>query len=231
MKIALIGDSGIASLHSAYKKYFENKSDINVTFFGARGELSKDSFVNNGKIFPIDAECKKSWIYTSRGKAFIDLSEYHTFILHGLGFRQSVFDISRFSQEVINQAFEESYYDTIAFQFIENLKSENCNNLYLASNPQSAGGKNPISVKNKNIFNKNTQAFTEFIYRRAGFNFLNQNESTLNDDFSTMVDFSRNSQRLAVGDEYDGMEHPENDRFHMNIEYGKIWWQTKFFKQ
>lgn len=229
MKICIIGNSHVGAIKRAWECFFDEKSkkSITITFFAARQNLLQHLDYNRGRLRPTKKVVEECLSFTSGGKRFIDLAAYDTFLLYGLGTRPYFINDLFYSEALIEKSLSEYYSKSLAVKILKMIPADSAKQIYIGHNPMVAEKQKP----QRNAYKPAIEDYTRGIslanqnyFRPLGSELLMQPSQTIAESGQhTKSVFSRGSQRLEVGDSIDHQLHPENERSHMNDEFGKVW--------
>ena len=227
MRICIIGDSHTGALKRAWDNHFNSldKSAFDIVFFASGGLGMADLKLDGKKLLPSNDTLKEKMKFTSNGHTCINLTAYDLFLIYGLRampyFTGGVF----YSDAVIEESIKDNYTNSLSFEVLKMIRQVVDKKIFIGHCPLLADTNrdgerlnidlsnqyiNGISLANKRLFNL------------LGSELLTQPTETIaaNGRY-THSRFSKGSKRLDLAGI--GQPHPENDNFHMNDEFGKLW--------
>jgi hypothetical protein len=227
MKICIIGNSHVGALKRAWD--IEPHPSIDVDFLAARGASLRDLTVKRGTLVPATRSLKKALKFTSGGKSRINPKHYHCFLIYGAQAKHLIINQdNHYSQAVIRQTLHDHVQNTVSFEIITKLRSITDKKIYLGHHPLIAA-EGTIEKKPPDAYLEGIQELNRHVYNPLNCELLPQPTETIVNGYYTDPVYTQGSKRLSVGNRRDNLPHSEDDRTHMNEQFGKIWLQA-FFK-
>lgn len=222
MRIAVIGNSHVASLKTGWDSVGEKFPGIELHFYASRGTGIESLVCVDGVLQATLPRVTQDFLFTSGLAGEIAMANYDAFLVYGL---QLV--VSRLSGE-LSSAVRNAVWRGIAGRsnndrVVRLIRSGSDAPIVVGANPQpaaSAEGSKPLAAGLPYA-----QAFRELrpvIEMDEVTLFLEQPAQTLADGWHTRPEYSAGSTRLDVGDRISGKPHPSDDVAHMNGAFGEI---------
>lgn len=230
MKLAIIGNSHIASLKRGWAKTSENYPSVEVVFFGSKGDTLKHMEVQGRKIVPANNRVLKSISFVSGGRDSIDPAEFDAVLIYGAQAAPFFFPVSGFySSQVIRRTMEDLVKDRVYFKLANMVRCLSEVPVYVGHTPLRAARKRDRD-QSRESYARGLALLNEVVFAPMNVRMVSQPPKTIVNGNGTAMRYSVGSRRLAVGNAVDDDLHPENDRYHMNEEFGKLWLE-KFFSE
>lgn len=224
MRVCIIGNSHVGALKRAWDSFVSEERDVvNITFFAVGSDGMKGVDVKGNCLVAGNDKLKSAFVFTSGGKAEIDPTEYDVFLLYGM-FAKAFFkdDSKHYSKSAIDCALKDLVKDQLSFNVLIKLRSITNKKIYIGHNPFKAASESSKNVVHEGYLSGLAE-LNQRVYKDYNSEILPQPLSTIVNRKFTNIIFSRNSKKLATGTSADNELHPEQDNFHMNDEFGKLW--------
>jgi hypothetical protein len=228
-RICVIGDSHAASLKRAWDGMTALHDEFKLRFFCARGLELSGMVVDELRLVP-NSEALARTIRFTAGEDQIDPREYDIFLLYGLGCHPYFVQTDVFhSQSTLTAALRDSAKPTLSFELLLRLRAITAKDIYVGHQPMEAA-KADAPPEEVSVYASSIRRMNDILYRPLRTTIVSQPLETIAGARFTHPSFSKGSRRLAVGDGLDNEFHPDDDRVHMNDDYGSRW-LTKFLKE
>jgi len=248
MKIAVLGNSHIASLKLAWEKLKPNYPDFELVFFGARGRDLFHLRVNSARLVPTKAKTEEQIVFTSGGLHWLDTQAFDAFLVYGpyhvegfLAFTDA-FKVGNFANDgrrtlslaAFAQLCHDRLQDSLLFQLVTQTRSV-CNAPIFVA-PAPFPGENCLddAASKWRNFIANDSALMQAAYY-TGLNrvfaplkatFLPQPETTIMNGLFSHRQYAEGAMRLTEGL---STRHPSDNYWHLNQAYGEIFLTEAFF--
>jgi hypothetical protein len=205
-------------------------NEFELRFFCARGLELSGMAVDELRLVPNSDALARTIKFTAGGEGHIDPKEYEIFLIYGLGcypyFPQT--DVFH-SQSTLTAALRDSAKTTLSFELLLRLRAITAKDIYVGHQPLEAA-KPDVPPEEVSVYSSSIRRMNEILYRPLRTTIVSQPLETVAGARFTLPGFSKGSRRLAVGDGLDDDFHPDDDRVHMNDDYG-LRWLTKFLME
>jgi hypothetical protein len=230
MRICVVGNSHVAALKRAWNTIRQEHSGIELTFFAMGSTYMAGLVVDNKRLVANNDKLKAALAFTSGGLSAIDPEYYDLFLVYGMNAKPSFIQNDIFySSAVRRQALRDLVEETLSFKTILKLRQVTDKKLYIGHNPLRALEK--ISEKDRTAdYEAGISALNNEIFSELNCELVPQPLTTLIRGAATDVKFTIGSRKLAAGTVGDNQLHQDEDNFHMNDEFGKIWLKDFFRK-
>ena len=228
MRIFVLGNSHVGALKLGWDEIAGFYPEVRITFFAHRADRLGKLVVRDGKLFPKNRDLKNAIAHTSGGSREIDPAKCDVILIYGLGAKAYFSDPNRyFSESVKSEAMTDHASDTISYEIFRMIREVTEKQVYIGHAPLRAATKhvNRLQEGFPKPYELGIRDINEYFYRPQGAELVPQPQQTIINSRHTDPRFSLSSKRLDIGDELDHAPHPENDRNHMNHEFGKLWLQ------
>jgi hypothetical protein len=230
MRICIIGNSHIACVREAWSDDFDKTKK--VTFFGSHANTILNTKNDHNIIKPTDEKVKNNFMLTSNGLNQIVLDDFDIIAIHGLITFPSGFKgyLNNLKSEVFysSQALEKSnpFFNSTCGHIVNEIRKTSKIPIFVSPRPLPAD-------KNihKNIIENEFKMLEELaisLLKCSDAIFLLQNDNTKGNYRSTKALFTKNSKRLNPGSIHGSNQHPEDDVYHMNKDFGKCYLENLF---
>lgn len=225
MRLAIIGNSHIASLQMAWKAGLKDQfPTVEITFFGAVRNTLMTLRSKDGCLASHDQEVTESLKTTSGGFGQIDPGNFDCILVFGLcrGATQVLDTLNGpFSEAVKTQALVDFWRNCNNFRLISKIRR-------LTDIPIFAGHDPLISTADARPAGK--FPYESFIAKSNALAFADidaelfpQSAQTIVNENATDARFSRRGLKLAVKGRAEGERHAEDEHNHMNEDFGRLW--------
>lgn len=229
MKIAVIGNSHIASLKRGYE-ILSRRSAHELSFFGARGLALKDMEVVDRSLIPTSNIAQKSISFTSGGLDRINVDNFDAFLLYGLEAKALIVAGDRFySQAVMHRSAYDVSQKKLCYEILLKLRSITEKPIFIGHNPLKGAHKKPGN-SDSSSYERGIEYLNQIVYAHLNALVIPQPKKTIVHGDSTDILYAQGSKRLAIGDDNDDALHPTIDVTHMNDAFGALWLKS-FFKK
>lgn len=224
MKIGVIGNSHVGALKRAWDLFsLEDKKEIDLTFFAVGSRGMQDLEPRDGKLIAKTQKLADALIFTSEGKSEIDPLEYDIFLLYGLFAAAHFKENEKFySKAATQRAMQDLVENQLSFEVLLKLRSITNKKIYVGHNPFKAA-ENIINMKAHDGYLTGLKELNDKVYNQYNAEIIPQPLETIVNLRSTNPIYTKNSKKLATGKKEDNELHPEQDNFHMNDDYGRLW--------
>jgi len=225
MKIAVIGNSHIGALKRGWdggvsKEYL----GVSLTFFGARNSAISALSVNAGRLIPETSELAQSFAVTSGGQREVNAAEYDVFLAYGMcrELRGQVENhAGSFSSAALTQASLDYWASYNLLKTLDKIKQATERPLFAGHAPLAAAQK--AEDLTQDDYHTFLAAAQRLVFDLIPAKLIGQPGATLLDGGATRAEFSKGSERLAVGKPDDNSPHIATEVNHMNAAYGALW--------
>ncbi|HMZ06051.1 MAG TPA: hypothetical protein PK078_00415 [Anaerolineales bacterium] len=226
--ICILGNSHVGSLKRGWDAIYNDYQQIRITFFAQRSDGIEGLIVHDGKLIPNNEDLMNALAFTSGGKTDILPDDYDVFIIYGVGAHVN-FDIHSqfYSRTVIESTIKDLVVDTLSFKLLQRLRKITSKPIYIGHMPLLAATQVQLEAS-PNDYLARVELINEIIYRPFHAEMVKQPVFTIVNGNNTHPKFSKDSKRLAIGDQYDDQHHPDEDIDHMNDQFGEIWLKEYF---
>ena len=229
VKIAVIGNSHIASLKRGYET-LSRRSAHELVFFGGRGLALKDMEVDDCCLVPTSNASRKSISFTSGGIDRINVNDFDAFLLYGLEAKALIVPQSRFySDAVIRRSAYDVVHEKLCYEILLKLRSITEKPIFIGHNPLRGAHKKPGN-SDTSSYERGIEYLNQIVYAHLNALVIPQPKKTIVHGDSTDILYAQGSKRLAIGDDNDDALHPTIDVTHMNDAFGALWLKS-FFKK
>lgn len=231
MKIAIIGNSHVASLKSGWD-YFcsqneSNASSAEITYFAAAGRLLWDLEVESTVGDSADVLSSKNnklnaaLEYSSGGIAKIDLTQYDCCVLHGL-MRFPRYDL-RISEQLKSIVLKRLVTNSLANHVATSIRSFSDIPLYITPKPLLVWSNSDYLSKN-HTYKSYQDTFDDVLNTKFAKNIhmIPQPHETIQNEISTPDKYAKNSTRMRVFENAGNEARIVSDIAHMNEQYGLL---------
>ncbi len=223
MKICVIGNSHVGALKRAWDEIKGNYPQQRIIFFAQRGDGLEELAAHNGKLTPNNEELTKSLEFTSGGSKEIAPEDYDMFVIYGVGATAYFIDNNQFySRSAMQRALHDILDPTLSFKLLKRLRSITDKKIFVGHCPLPAA-KEVASNTRPNAYIAGLKLINDIIYHPLNAELIGQPLSTIVNEKHTHPDLSKDSKRLAIGDNFDNENHPANEDMHMNDKFGEMW--------
>jgi hypothetical protein len=230
VKIAVLGNSHIASLKRGMGLLDGAAQQHELVFFGARSAGLDDLAIDGRTLRPVKGALAQSLAFTSGGPEAVDTDLYDGFLLYGMGARPFfVRDNAFYSQGVIARALKDVAEHSLSYRTLAKLRKMTDKPIYIGHNPMRAAPIQDVS-QDPAPYMRGIDLLNDRVYNILGARMFPQPAKTVVNGNATAMAFTQGSKRLAIGDKLDDALHPATDLNHMNDEFGSLW-LTGFFAQ
>lgn len=234
MKLAVLGNSHIGSIKKGWGSIAETYSDTELTFFGHRGRRIEGMQAKGGLLAPVNKDVEDAIKFTSGGPAALDPGAYDAILLYGTEAWPFFLEPARFySQKALVQAVKDLFDNSLSVLLLDRLRTITSMPIYVGLEPCLAAAPEDHAA-DKECTGDTSDYEAGFAYLKATIFeprdaiLVGQPLDTIVNRRKTSAQFSKGTQRLSVGDKYDGVLHPKTDDIHMNGAFGALW-LDKFF--
>jgi hypothetical protein len=248
MKIAVLGNSHIASLKLAWEKLKLNYPNLELVFFGARGRDLLHLKVENARLIPTRAKTEEQILFTSGGLHCLDTQAFDAFLVYGpyhvegfLAFTDT-FKVGNFadskrrtlSLSCFAQLCHDRLQESLLFQLVAQTRSANAAApIFVAPAPFPGDNCLDEAASKWRVFASGDCASMQAGYYEglrsvfSPFNaeFLPQPEHTIINSLFSKRNYAKGSVRLTAGL---ATQHPSDNYWHMNQAYGEIFLTEAF---
>jgi len=229
MKICIIGDSHTGALKRAWDNNFSSleRNVFDINFFASGGLGMAGLKLDGKKLLPSNDILKEKMKFTSNGHTCIDLTVYDFFLIYGLRampyFTGGVF----YSDIVIGESIKDNYTNSLFFEILKMVRQVVDKKIFIGHCPLLANknkdeNEERLNIDLSNQYINGISLANKRLFNLYGSELLAQPTETIaKDGRYTHSRFSKGSKRLDLAGI--GQPHPENDNFHMNDEFGKLW--------
>jgi hypothetical protein len=230
MKIAIIGNSHIGALKRGWDVISGAFPSVEVVFFGAKGESHKDLALEGRTLVARRPGLRRSIEFTSGGLTSIDLDDYDMFLVYGLSSNPYFADIDgKYSRKAIEVTMRDRTEGRLGFKIVMMIASACDKPIYVGHNPLRAERRNKSS-QDLTAYLDGLAQINAAIYEPLGVHLVGQPADTIVNGRNTELHFTQGSKRLETKVEETIRLHDEEDRTHMNDEFGVLW-MRKFLAQ
>lgn len=229
MNLCILGNSHTGALKRAWDNYFEeeSKTQLNIDFYAARRAALESLKLEGNSLIPTNETVRKSISFTSNGNESVNLNDYDSFLIYGLGIKPYYTRENFHSSEVLFCSMRDNYSDSLGFQLASKIRAASDHKIYLGHTPLASNVKKD-AIEEKAILSgqylDGLKLVNEEFLNPLNFELAQQPlETMVNNNRNTHSDFSKGSKRLSVGDKLDDQTHPEGENGHMNDQYGRVW--------
>lgn len=226
MRICIIGNSHVGALKRAWDSFSDTA--IEIDFFAARGAHLRDLAVKGKVLAPTTRSLKSALKFTSGGRSRIDPKRYDYFLIYGAQAKHLIINrVNYYSKAVILDTLKDHVQPTVSFGIITKLRSITEKKIYVGHHPLIAA-KAEIEKKISHEYIEGITDLNRHVYNTLNCEIIAQpSETIVNGHFTDPV-YTKGSKRLSVGNKRDDQPHSDNDRTHMNENFGKIWLENFF---
>lgn len=230
LHIAVIGNSHVGAIKSAWDKIEHKYPQIKLTFFAARSRNMEFVRIEKGKLVPYRSRTESSMEFTSGGKKVIDPDEYDAFLLYGLRARPYMPDLTQhFSEQAHAAALADLRKSQALLRLLKLTRRITKKPIFLGEHPlpiahESASNKGRM-YKEKGVHDYHFGASLSARFFKDQYNatLIMQPAETIERNQFTAEIYAKESERLQIGRENDTLVDGPEDLVHMNSEYGKLW--------
>lgn len=223
-RIAILGNSHVASLSYAWSSIAPHYPSVELTFFAARGLILDRLRTQSYCLEPSDSVLRESIKFTSGGEVSIDPQKYDLFIIYGAGAQANFRDESHFyTTKAIEAANRDLVDGTVAFCTLRKLRHITSKPVYIGHAPLPAAPKNVDRSGTCDAYFNGIAELNRTVYELHSAYLVAQPASTIVGGCYTDRKYTVGSRGLSVGAENDGRAHKENDEKHMNDKFGDKW--------
>jgi len=224
LRIAALGNSHIGALKTGWDRIRDTNPDVSVTFFAAPGARMLGMQAQGDRLVPRYEKLGEIVAFTSGGISEIVASDYDLFMIHGMGFK--LLDTRRETPSNLSSAVRTALRDDMLFDnntmiLAKELRKIRAEPLFLSHNPLPATTRKTSSDKGEYDADADE---TEVILAARGMKLVRVPE-ILRQGLSTPKRFSVGSVRLPNIENTKDESHGDEDRIHMNTDWGEIWMQ------
>lgn len=225
-RIALIGNSHAAAWKSAWDEVAQDWPDTAITFFAARTQPPVDITQlkpRDGKLVAAHPRLAEALANTSGGLSAIDPSAYDAVLLVGFLPRViAVPPISPHSEAVRTATYESAARGTPLARMMHRIRQVAPNApTFAAAYPMEACGPEDARPASA-LYEAAATEMAARVHAPLGATLLPQPTRTILANRWTDPAYSRGSVRLADRPGGGQTKHPDDDRQHMNADYGKL---------
>lgn len=222
MRICVIGNSHAGAIKEGWDRIAADHPGVAMQFFAAARRGMEGLRLNEGRLVAGNAQLARDMALSSGGASEIDLAGHDLFLMVGLGLRVHPLD-GRLSLQV-RDAILQALAGSFAFRLARMIRSATAAPMIVLPAPLHAApeGSGPEAAQLADY-----DACLGRIGDLAaieGLRVMAQPAETRPSGWATAPDWSRGSRRLGavVGAAGKGA-HPEDERIHMNAEFGALW--------
>jgi hypothetical protein len=224
-RVCVIGNSHAACFKLAWDTLQDRYPNETLTFFAARGFRIAALEPRDGQLFPTSEQLLRTVTHTSGGRRTIDPNAYDVLLIIGLnaGYPQT---FGHYSYAVARQALLDQTPSSMAVDLIQKVRQVSDIPILLAHQPLPRHDENAGGQTDPEPYRRIIKALNDEILRDQGAILLEQPASTRTHCFFTRPEFAVGSKRLDIGDQWSYDAHREDQRTHMNANYGAIYLST-----
>lgn len=222
MRIAILGNSHVAALKSAWDSMRHFYPTTSITYFASRADgLSCLTAIDN-RLVPEDTTVAKNIMFTSGGMDTVNLDDFDLCLLYGLGLR-GFYELPAgiyYSKALLACSYK-AQSQSLALTLLERIRTVSTIPIFLGHVPlvgAVATAPPDVAPYLNGIAKANSHSF-----QTLGATLLPQPLSTISGQRQTQPEFTIGSKRLDVGDTLSSQPYEEGARNHMNSEFGRLW--------
>ncbi len=221
MRIAVLGNSHVACVRSAWDAVRDRYPGVHLTFFAAGRRGLADLLASNGRLVPGNSRLREILTRRSGGVAEIDPTKYDAFILVGLGLSMRRIRRSNYSRAVCRQSIIDAGKSSLSYSIAEQLQALSTAPVVVYANPLLAADESSQFVS-PSVYETNLTTLRHDVFAPIGSVLVEQPSSTVVKGFWTRPEYCIGSAGLEAGDGRPGRAHGGQDRAHMNEKYGVL---------
>lgn len=221
MKLAIIGNSHIACLKSAWDR-MEEMRDPEIVFFGARGRNLFDMRIEDGRLAAGTPNLLRSIRHTS-GRDSIDPKEFDAFLIFGC-YAEPIYldDLRDYSRALRNQYLRDMSEGRLYHQILGLISSVSDCPVFVGHVPLPAADLDRLADQSTERLRHALDTLEGEILAPLGARLVRQPPDTIVNGANTAMQYATGSYRLDIGSE-GALNHREGEIKHMNADFGEKW--------
>jgi len=228
MNICVFGNSHTGAIKRAWDLISEAYSDINLTFYAARGTGLRSLAIENKSIISLDSEVAASIAFTSGKDDQVCLSDYDAVVVYASGLKAHN-PRTFYSEQLTQIALQERFAKTMSSHICTLIRELSDMPIFLAHTPLRPADDDTQASSQEIIDYCHHQGLANILfYQSFNAEVIPQPEETLGANGLTQSSYAKGSKKLAVGSSVDNQLHGDRDNTHMNDAFGRLWLEALF---
>ncbi len=221
MRICIVSNSHLASLKLGWDAIRTRFPEIEIVFFGSpAGSIHRTRLIN-GKLASETPEVRQSFMLTSGGSAEIDPQDFDTFLFYGLSLLvpRLEFGISKAVRQLVARSIASA---SMALKMAKDVRSVSEKPIWLGHVPLPSL---PLKTAESRVMTayEASVATLDAVINLPQTMLLRQPPETLNDELTTLTQYSIGAVKLLSMYEAGGHKLFRHDTKHMNGDFGAMW--------
>ena len=228
MRIAVLGDSNVAALKTAWEGMAESHPGTYLTFFASRADGLSGLMAEGFALVAEDAALRGNLKFTSGGLDRIVPGDYDLLVIYGLRFLMSDDDEGVWSMAVRLTALRDWFSQCLSLTTLRKPRAISSIPCIVGPSPPTvapSAAAQPLPAEELAMVER---ALQDTVLDGLGASLVRPPPSALVRPLNTDRRFVDQALTLAVGDFRDGGKVRANNHRHMNAEYGRLWLQFMF---
>lgn len=222
--IAVLGNSHVGSLKLAWDQISDTYPDYELTYFASRQLGLSGLTVSGSCLTPTSDTLKREIAFTSGGLEKICPEDFDAIVLYALGASPYWRDPAAFfSERAERTALEDLNSSKLSFALLQKIRMISKKPCFIGHIPLRARRISDDSNDRSAEYALGIATLNEILYTPMQARMIRQPSETIIKVQATDLRFSKGSLSLNLGDKFSNIAHGDDDKGHMNTEFGGLW--------